>query len=186
MALRNTQSYRSNNEEWNRFDDVYNATFSSVYAYCVRRTRSRADTDDAVSDTFLVAWRRRNELFAADHPVAWLYGVARRVLANQRKATERRNRTEERATGFASLTASDNPARDAEHRVQLGSVLDAMATLDDRDQELLLLAAFEQLSHAEMAIVVGARAETIKSRLYRARVRLQEQLMAREGSRRHA
>jgi RNA polymerase sigma-70 factor, ECF subfamily len=182
---------------WGRFDVVYSASFSQIYAYCRRRTRSREDTEDAVADTYLVAWRRLDELEAADYPIAWLYGVARRVLANQRKSLERHELVEERTAAFSSSTAFDDPAHHAVHRSQLGDVLEAMAELSDTDQELLVLAAFEQLSHAEMAVVLEIPTDTIKSRLYRARRRLQERIVrearpsvamlpTEESDRRHA
>jgi RNA polymerase sigma-70 factor, ECF subfamily len=182
---------------WGRFDVIYRASFSQIYAYCRRRARNREDTEDAVADTYLVAWRRLDELEAADYPIAWLYGVARRVLANQRKSLERHELVEERAAAFSPSTAFDDPAQSAVHRSQLGDALEAMAELSDTDQELLVLAAIEQLSHVEMAVVLEIPTDTIKSRLYRARRRLQERIVrdarpsvvtlpTEEGDRRHA
>jgi RNA polymerase sigma-70 factor (ECF subfamily) len=174
MGSSNSWRRRGRGTAWSRFEDVYSSSFVRVYAYCLRRTRSREDAEDAVADTFVVAWRRLDDLLAAEHRQAWLYGVARRVLANQRKVSERHERTEKRAMSFAPSIALDNPAQDAEHRLRLAAVLDGLAQLAETDQELLLLAAFEQLSHAEMAIVLETHVETIKSRLYRARQRLQD------------
>ncbi len=197
MVTRKDWRHRLSSRRWGRFDEVYNASFSQIYAYCRRRTRSREDTEDAVADTYLVAWRRLDELEAADYPVAWLYGVARRVLANQRKSLERHELVEERAATFLSPTASDDPAQRAVHRSQLGDVLEAMMALSPIDQELLVLVAFEQLSHAEIAVVLEIPIDTIKSRLYRARRRLQERVVretspsvatlpTEESDRRHA
>ncbi|VAV96858.1 RNA polymerase ECF-type sigma factor [hydrothermal vent metagenome] len=189
--------HRRSSRKWGRFDETYHASFSQIYAYCRRRTRSREDTEDAVADTYLVAWRRLDELEAADYPIAWLYGVARRVLANQRKSLERHELVEVRAAAFSPSTAFNDPAQDAVHRSQLGDVLEAMIELSTIDQELLVLAAFEQLSHAEMAVVLEIPIDTIKSRLYRARRRLQERIVrdarpsvvtlpTEESDRRHA
>jgi RNA polymerase sigma-70 factor (ECF subfamily) len=176
MGSSNSWRRRGRATAWSRFEDVYSSSFVQVYAYCLRRTRGAEDAEDAVADTFIVAWRRLDDLLASEHRQAWLYGVARRVLANQRRISERYERIEERAMSFAQPIALDNPAQDVEHRLRLAAVLDGLAQLAETDQELLLLAAFEQLSHAEMATVLETKVETIKSRLYRARQRLQEQI----------
>jgi RNA polymerase sigma-70 factor (ECF subfamily) len=59
-----------------------------VLAYALRRS-DPATAEEVVSEVFLVAWRRPDRIPALE-PVLWLYAVARRVLANQRRATRRR------------------------------------------------------------------------------------------------
>jgi Sigma-70 region 2 len=66
-----------------RFAQVFDAHFRAVSAYALRRT-TPAEAEDVVAETFLVAWRRLDEL--PEDPKAWLLGVARRILANQRRA----------------------------------------------------------------------------------------------------
>lgn len=174
MTTRRDRKLRWNGRKRRRFDEVYGASFSLIYVYCFRRTRTREDAEDAVAETFLVAWRRFHELASADHPTAWLYAVARRVLANQRKLSERRERTTERAWALTPSMALDDPAHETLHALKLERVLEAMIELSATDRELLTLAAFEQLSYSEIAGVLDIPIETTKSRLYRARQRLQD------------
>lgn len=173
--------FRGRSEKRRHFDELYDASFSPVYAYCYRRSQTHEDTEDAVADTFLVAWRRLDVVLAADYPTAWLYAVARRVLANQRKLSRRNENTAERANALALPVRLDSPADDALHALELEKVFTAMTQLSDADQELLVLAALDQLSHAEIAVVLDIPVKTTKSRLYRARQRLQDRLVQTES-----
>jgi RNA polymerase sigma factor (sigma-70 family) len=141
-----------------------------VLAYGVRRTASAEDAADAVAETFLVAWRRLDSV-PSDDALPWLYGVARRVLANQRRAAHRRVRLAERLRQElpAAIEASDPPPVASK-----GPVLAALRSLSADDQEVLLLAAWEQLEPNEIAEVLGISRIAARSRLHRARRRLAE------------
>ena len=93
-----------------------------------------------VAETFLVAWRRLDELPEEAKP--WLLGVARRVLSNQRRAAGRRNALTERV---ADTTASE------QEPAERPAVFQALARLSDSDRELLLLVAWDGLSIREAA-----------------------------------
>jgi RNA polymerase sigma factor (sigma-70 family) len=139
-----------------------------VLAYALRRTSSAEDAADAVAETFLVAWRRLDSV-PSDDALPWLYGVARRVLANQRRATHRRVRLAERLRQElpAAIQASDPPPVTSN-----GPVVAALRRLSADDQEVLLLAAWEQLEPNEIAEVLGVSRIAARSRLHRARRRL--------------
>jgi DNA-directed RNA polymerase specialized sigma24 family protein len=64
----------------------------SIYRYVMRRLSDRSSCEDVVSETFLIAWRRRDQLPARDRELAWLYAIAFRVISNQRRSRDRRNR----------------------------------------------------------------------------------------------
>jgi DNA-directed RNA polymerase specialized sigma24 family protein len=70
------------------FEGIFGACYPRVLGYAIRRTDDRAAAEDAVSETFLIAWRRLDVVPAEALP--WLLGVTRRVLANQRRAAGRR------------------------------------------------------------------------------------------------
>ncbi|MFF4985831.1 RNA polymerase sigma factor [Streptosporangium saharense] len=73
-----------------RFETVYRETYSRITAYAVRRCGSPQDAADVVAETFTVAWRRIEEVPPGHEALLWLYGVARRVLANHHRGEERR------------------------------------------------------------------------------------------------
>jgi RNA polymerase sigma-70 factor (ECF subfamily) len=150
------------------FDALYLAHRDDVWRYL--RRRSASEPEDLTTEVFLVAWRRRSELPAA--PLPWLYGVARKVLANDRRGGLRRDALTERAGAHAAFAAPD-PAEAFGVRDELWR---ALAALNDRDRELVLLVAWEGLSLAEAAAALGCRSGTAAVRLHRARRRLQTAL----------
>ena len=156
-----------------RFGQVFHAHFRAVTAYALRRT-TPAEAEDVVAETFLVAWRRLDEL--PEDPQAWLLGVARRVLANQRRAAGRRRALVDRIGGetVRADSAGSTP-----------SVLQALARLSEPDREALLLIAWEGLSTAEGATAFGCSPTAFKVRLHRARRRLRTELrrLERRGPR---
>lgn len=150
-----------------RFQQIFDACYPSVVAYARRRT-DHATADDVVAETFLVAWRRLDDV-PADTPLPWLYGVARRNLANQRRGLDRRIRL---ASRLRSLHPRTGPGDNAEHHY----LLVALSRLPSRDQEVLRLAAFEQLTATEIAAVLDCSPNAAALRLSRARRRLRDTL----------
>ena len=147
-----------------RFARTFEEHFRAVSAYALRRT-SPAEAEDAVAETFLVAWRRFDEL--PEEPKPWLLGIARRVLANQRRAARRRHALAERVAGGA---AGDHD------RAGGSAVLQGLAALSSTDRELLLLVAWDGLSIPEAATVLRCTRAVLKVRLHRARRRLRAEL----------
>jgi RNA polymerase sigma-70 factor, ECF subfamily len=155
------------------FAELYRAHVGDVLAYAVRRTTTAEDAADVVAETFLVAWRRSAEVPSGDAARLWLYGVARRTLANQRRGERRRTRLAARLRAeLPAVLAVARPATTAADH----AVLAAIATLRESDREVLLLTAWEQLSPAEIASVLAISPLAVRSRLHRARRRVQDQL----------
>lgn len=150
-----------------RFRDLYTSNFNALLSYALRRVARPEDAADVVADTFLVAWRRRGHLPAGDDARLWLYGVARNMLANQRRGERRRDRLgerlRERLAGSAHLFV---------HEPDHLGVRAAMATLSDADREVLLLTAWEGLQPQEVARVLGISDASARQRVSRARRRL--------------
>ena len=161
-----------------RFQTIYEANYAAVVAYVRRRTATAADAQDAVAETFLTAWRRVGEMPEGDAARAWLYGVARRVLANQRRGTRRR-------AGLSVRLRNDEEASpDVETHVLAAddrrTVLAALTRLRESDQEVLRLAVWEELPHREIASVVGCTEASVAVRLHRARARLAREIEKEE------
>jgi RNA polymerase sigma factor (sigma-70 family) len=168
MALQ-TEAAPSTTARRARFEQIFDANYRAVSAYALRRA-SRAEAEDAVAETFLVAWRRLDEVPVNAKP--WLLGVARRVLANQRRAARRRQALNERL--------AHEPQSPVEaHRA--APVLEALARLGDSDRELLLLIAWDGLSTKEAARALGCTQVALRVRLHRARRRLRAELQRPVG-----
>jgi RNA polymerase sigma-70 factor, ECF subfamily len=155
-----------------RFDALYREHAGEVRRY-VRRRWDAQSADDVVADVFVVAWRRLEEV--PDDPLPWLLGVARRILANRRRGDARdhalRDRIRSEQLRAAPLAAADAP-------VAGEGVWTALSAMSERDREALLLVAWEGLSTARAARVLGVRANTFAARLYRARRRFAHALRA--------
>jgi RNA polymerase sigma factor (sigma-70 family) len=158
------------------FAALFNAHFDSLLAYTRRRTPQLADAEDALAETYVVAWRRFADLPAdAGAQRLWLFGVAYRVIANQRRASGRRLQLTDRLK--AALLPPSPPS------TALTDVMDAMATLRDGDQEILRLAAWEGLSHGEIGQVLEITPNAAAIRLHRARRRLEVAMKGSTSSR---
>jgi len=162
-----------------RFRAAYEAHAADVLAYAARRVAQPVDAHDVLADTMLVAWRRRAELPPDDEIRPWLFGVARRVLANQLRSSRRRVALDGRLeaalrTGEATIDRADCDEFDA--------VRVAMSRLVEDDRELLRLVAWEGLTSAEIAVVLGCRPAAVRKRLERARRRLTDAVEAADES----
>jgi RNA polymerase sigma factor (sigma-70 family) len=142
----------------------------AVWGYCYRRL-PRDDVQDAVAEVFLVAWRRIDQAPDGDETLLWLYGVARNVVRNFHRSSVRRQRLRVKAGAFHQADNS-TPEMQVIRRAEDRELLAAVNQLKPMDQELLRLRTWEELSHAEIASVVGMSTRSVESRLARVRKRL--------------
>lgn len=147
-------------DEEARFEAQFRRFAGHVQAYALRRAGAEV-AQDVTAETFLIAWRRRAQ--APNEPLPWLYGIARGVLANERRAANRRG---------ALLGRIARERQPSAGGIDDHEVLAAVARLSARDRELLLLTAWEGLSVGEAAQALGCSAATLAVRLHRARRRL--------------
>jgi RNA polymerase sigma-70 factor (ECF subfamily) len=165
-----------------RFDALFASYRGDIVAYCGWRAGSPADAQDAVSEVFLTAWRRLEQVPDGDAARVWLYATARRVIANQRRSARRRAALHERLA-LEAPASPEPPSLDREEAL----VHEALGRLGPRDREVLLLAEWESLSPTEIAAVLGCLTVTARGRLHRARARFRrvfEELQARDGGER--
>jgi RNA polymerase sigma-70 factor (ECF subfamily) len=145
-----------------RFEQIYADHREVVRAY-VRRRAPDALVDDVVSETFVVCLRRIDQVPA--QPLPWLYAVAWRTLANERRKQART------ANGNAAPVSEPGPVGD-------GVLAAAFNALSERDREVLRLVAWEGLSLADAAKVLGCSGVACRVRYHRAKTRLASRLEA--------
>lgn len=153
------------------FRRLYAANFAALLAYAVRRVDQQEDAADVVAESFLVAWRRSRELPPDDEVRLWLYGVARRVLANHHRGGIRRERLGDRLRQRLTPAPPADPGAEIADRL---TVQAALARLGELDREVLTLTVWEELQPREVATVLGVSPEVVRTRLSRARGRLRE------------
>ena len=159
---------RETNEE--RFASIYNAHLGAVVNYATRRT-DHASAIDAAAETFSIAWRRLEDVPPEPQTLPWLYGVARRVLANQRRGDARRSALHDRLRQRWT-----EPVVDEHSMAELHPLSSALESLSPDDRDIVLLAGAEGLSSAEIANVLEVSVEVARNRLSRARKRLRTSL----------
>jgi RNA polymerase sigma-70 factor (ECF subfamily) len=160
-----------------RFHSAYQANYARILGYALRRTASPEDAADVVAETFAIAWRKFDDIPPGDDAVLWLYGVARRVLANHHRR---------QASGSAVL---EMLVRDYEEAVAVAPLLSAggispafvaaWQALRPGDRDLLGLLVWETLTTEQIASVVGCPRAVVKVRIHRARRRFAKELERR-------
>ncbi|WP_300676257.1 sigma-70 family RNA polymerase sigma factor [Nocardioides sp.] len=154
-----------------RFRALYDANFDGLLAFALRRTPSAEDAADVVSETFLAAWRRLDDVPEGDARL-WLFGAARRVMANRRRAALRRDRLGSRLRSELAAAVPDH----AERIATTTDVMRALRALSEKDREVLELSLWEGLEPREIAAVLGIAEGASRARLSRAKGRLRAQL----------
>jgi RNA polymerase sigma-70 factor (ECF subfamily) len=158
-----------------RFEALFRANHPRVLAYTLRRATDRQMAEEAVSETFLIAWRRFDAMPA--DPLPWLLGTARKVLANQRRAARRRAPNGPEIM-LDAIDIHDGAAAISERLAERDAFATAFAALGERDREVLSLIAWDGLRAEEAAKVLGCSAAVFSLRAHRARRRLLKELKA--------
>ena len=162
------------NRRAERFAALFRAHYGRVLSYAARRVDDRAGAEDAAAETFMIAWRRFEEL--PTDPLPWLLGTARRVLANQRRAAKRRATGPQVSLDQVAIPAAEDAI--AERMADRSALVSAFSALSERDREALALIAWDGLAVHEAAAVVGCTPARFSVRLHRARRRLLKELEA--------
>lgn len=154
------------------FEALYAATFNHILGYALRRCDCPEDAADVVAETFAITWRRMDTVPAGDQARLWLYGVARKVLANHRRGMARRQGL---SIALAAEVA-DLYEPSAEDSAEPSTISRIFRGLPEDDRELLSLVVWEGLDHGQIAKVLGCSRNAVRIRLHRARKRLARQL----------
>lgn len=152
------------------FRELYEAHYRAILAYCRRRANA-ADSQDATSEVFEIAWRRFHDIPTGEATRPWLYGVAYRVLSHQWRGARRRRRLSDKLQNVRKLPRPSPDTQVVEHH-DYDLVRAAAARLAPLDQEVLRLVMWEELSHEQVATMIGSTAAAAKQRFHRAKGRL--------------
>jgi RNA polymerase sigma factor (sigma-70 family) len=161
------------------FGRLFDRHAQAVYAFCARRTADLALAEDLTSITFLEAWRHRHRapLGQADGALPWLLGVANNVLRNARRGQRRYRAFLERLPAPSVAPAAEDQAlARSVTEARLQDALDAISALSQGEQEVVMLVLWSDLPYEEAATALGIPVGTVRSRLSRARSKLQVSL----------
>ncbi|MDR9450920.1 MAG: sigma-70 family RNA polymerase sigma factor [Acidimicrobiia bacterium] len=157
------------------FRRAFDQHYRDILAYAKRRSPI-TDAEDIAAETFAIAWRR----WKAAPPDAvrpWLFGIARKVVANSNRSLRRRNRLSAKISSFAEPAGSDIPF--AEH----ADMVQALDTLSASEREIIRLHCWEDLAVSEIAVALRCSANAAGIRLHRAKRHLAQALATTSGGR---
>jgi RNA polymerase sigma factor (sigma-70 family) len=154
---------------------LYREHRAALLSYLIRRVEQPEDAADLLTEVFLVAMRRPDRVPEGGEAKLWLYGVARRLLANYRRGVRRRAAAVDQLAKSLATQAIGPPPT-----VETLAVLQQLKLLSIDDRELITLVAWDGLSPSEAARVLGLKPGTARARLSRLRRRLQDGLAAAE------
>lgn len=149
-----------------RLDGIFRAYAHQVHAYCLRRT-SKEQAKDATAEVFLVALRRLDRLPDGDEALPWLYTVARNVLSNQARTSRRQTRLSAKAAAHFEPAVA-GPERIVVRNEEHERLLAALATLPDKDQEILRLVEWDGVSREDVAEMMFISRSAVDKRITRA------------------
>ena len=149
--------------EW--LEALFDLHAAAVRGYAIRRVGPDV-ADDVVTQVFTTAWRRRSAV--PEPALPWLLRTARNVVAHEARSLARRLNVRDAVASTLDDTAI--PAAEDASRALAESILDQLPSLD---AEVLRLTVWEQLTPAEIAIVLDLSDSAARTRLMRARQRAQ-------------
>lgn len=148
------------------FRRVFDAHFEAIHRYCLRRLDTD-DANDATAEVFMVAWRRIADLPSGEESLPWLYGVARNVVSNQRRSSRRKVRLVSRLGSIAEPPV-DPPDLQVVQHSEVVEMHEALQKLRPKDQELVRLKAWEELSNQQIGQILGISDRAVEGRYARA------------------
>ena len=146
-------------------DELFSRYRGPLYGFFRRRLESKERAEDLTQETFLVVIRSAERYEPLSLVRTYLYGIALKLLTAERRKHSRSATTE----STSEPVAHENP--DAVLWIR-----EALDKLDQSEREILMLREYEQLSYAEIAEVLQIAVNTVRSKLFRSRLALRNQL----------
>lgn len=159
------------------FDAFYSENLEPLLRFVARRVGDPERAADLTADIFLAAIESAHRFQPRSTPRAWLYGIARVIVAEDRRRGSRERVREKRLRGSALL--DEEEAAQIERRIDAGArsreLYEAMDRLSEDERAVLELIALDELSVVEAAAAVGVSPVTARVRLHRARRKLRRE-----------
>ena len=166
-----------------RFAVLFDRHAPHIHRYLARRA-GRQVADDLVAETFLTAFAKRDRYdlgYSDARP--WLYGIATNLVGQHHRDEARQYRIMQRAVAEPEVPDhADRVAAGVTAQSTRALLEAALAALPDGDRDVLLLIAWEQLTHQEVSRAQAIPAGTVRSRLHRARTKVRQVLVGTDAA----
>jgi RNA polymerase sigma-70 factor, ECF subfamily len=152
------------------FTELFQRYAQRLYGFFRRRLDQPARAEELTQDVFVAVLKGATRYEPRALFRTYLYSIAVRMLHAERRKSARE---------AAGSGPAGEPAQAAQSETSAW-VRDAVGRLETTEREILLLREYEELSYEEIAQVLGIPLNTVRSRLFRARMALRELLVARQ------
>jgi RNA polymerase sigma-70 factor (ECF subfamily) len=153
------------------FSELFSRYKQPLFGFFCRRVPDPAQAEELTQETFLVILRVASRYQPSALFRTYLYAIGFKILRGHRR------KAAFRATFLGATSGSQEPATRSQHDAEL-LLRQAVGRLERLDREILLLREFEQLSYAEISELLHLPLNTVRSRLFRARMALRDLLTA--------
>ena len=156
-----------------KFEALYAANVTDLLSYALRRLSNTHDAVETVSEAMLVAWRRIDDVPEGVEARLWLFGVMRNVMNNSRRSSRRQKRLIEKVS---SLLEADVQEETRSRDSRTSKVHEALKQLRPIEAEVIRLSIWEELSSSQISTLLQIPPETVRTHLFRGRLKLRELL----------
>ena len=152
-----------------------------LYNFVFRFVSDRETAEDIVQETFLRAFRKRKEYRAIANFSTWLFTIAGNLAKSELRRRKRwrlfsLHRDDESDTGLALPDETYRPDTITESSIADVHIQEAISSLPANYRQVILLRDVEGMSYQEISEIVSCPVGTVKSRVNRARLKLQQKL----------
>lgn len=153
------------------FEELYHAYHRRMARFLTRLTRRYDVAEEVINDTFWVVWTKAGDFRGDSAPSTWIFGIAYRKARSAFRTSARR--LEENLDSLPEPLTTETPASHAELRDWLGTALKTLPV----EQRMAVQLCYE-LGHSceEIATIMDCPVNTVKTRLFHARAKLQRLL----------
>jgi RNA polymerase sigma factor (sigma-70 family) len=175
------RGHRTEREDEYTFSCAYRQHGRDLHRFCLRHLGDSGAAEEALATVFLEAWRRRDEVDFSKPIRPWLFGVARNVIRNQRRAEHRRKVTVQNLE-YLHCRHSEDPSEELARRQATAALICSLGALPDEQRQVVGLCLLGDSSYEAAADDLEVPVGTVRSRLYRARLNLALAVRTADGS----
>ncbi len=151
------------------FERLMDRCSQRTFRLALRMLGSREDAEDVQQETFVLAYRRLRSFRSESSFITWVYSIAAHLCLSRKRSASRRPVQELDDAELLDADVQDNPEQQLMALEFAAKVQKVLHELAPTDRLIIILKFVEQLSHEEIAQVLGCSAQSSRSRLLRAK-----------------
>jgi RNA polymerase sigma-70 factor (ECF subfamily) len=169
---------KAQNGDQQAFAEIYDAFADKIYRFIYFRVSHKEVAEDVLSDTFVKAWQKINQITSPAALSGWLFRIAKNNIIDYYRLKKDSVSLEEVEN---TLVDAANPVDEVNLNMDQQKILGLMASLPSEQQEVIKYKFFEDLSNEEIAYVLGKSEGNIRVIQHRAILKLKELLKGKNA-----